>query len=48
MIQKIKNFIQPMRLTTTQKLYREWDKQRSKAMTPSERSEIDAIFARHI
>lgn len=32
----------------TAKLYREWDRQREKAMSPSERSEIDAIFARHI
>lgn len=27
-------------------LYREWDRQRARAMSPSERSEIDAIFSR--
>jgi hypothetical protein len=30
-----------------QKIYREWDRQRSRAMSPSEVSEIDAIFSRH-
>ena len=30
------------------KLHREWDRQRSMARTPSELSEIDAIFARHL
>lgn len=29
------------------KIYREWDRQRSRAMSPSELSEIDAIFSRH-
>lgn len=33
---------------TTEGIYREWDRQRSKAMSPSELSEIDAIFSRHI
>lgn len=28
--------------------YREWDRLRSKAMSPSEVSEIDAIFSRHL
>lgn len=32
----------------TEKMHREWDRQRSKAMSPSELSEIDAIFARHV
>jgi hypothetical protein len=32
----------------TERLYREWDRQRAKAMSPNELSEIDAIFARHI
>lgn len=32
----------------TEKIHREWDKQRSRAMSPSELSEIDAIFARHV
>jgi len=30
------------------KIYREWDKQREKAVGPSDRQEIDAIFAREI
>lgn len=47
MIQKIKGVFLP-RLTETQRLYREWDKQRAKARTPSELSEIDAIFSRNI
>ena len=29
-------------------IHREWDRQRSRAMSPSERSEIDAIFSRHL
>lgn len=47
MIQKIKKLFKP-RMTTTQRLYREWDRQRAMARTPNELSEIDAIFARHI
>jgi hypothetical protein len=31
-----------------QKIQREWDKQRARAMSPSELSDIDAIFARHL
>lgn len=31
-----------------EKIIREWDRQRAKAKSPSELSEIDAIFARHI
>lgn len=30
------------------KIRQEWDRQRSRAMSPSELSEIDAIFARHL
>lgn len=29
-------------------LYREWDKLRAEALTPSHKAEIDAIFSRHI
>jgi hypothetical protein len=29
-------------------LTREWDRMRAAAVTPSERAEIDAIFARHV
>ena len=31
-----------------EKIYREWDRQRARAMSPSELSEIDAIFSRAI
>ena len=30
------------------KIYREWDKQREKAVGPADRQEIDAIFSREI
>jgi hypothetical protein len=30
------------------KIQRAWDRERSRAMTPSQRQEIDAIFARHL
>lgn len=30
------------------RLYREWDRQRSQALTPSDAAEIDAIFGRHL
>ena len=32
----------------SEKIYREWDRQRSKALGPSDLAEIDAIFARHL
>jgi hypothetical protein len=49
MIQKIKQmFFKPSEVSRTQRMYREWDRQRELARTPSELSEIDAIFARHI
>ena len=39
-------FTNPKRIN--EGIYREWDKQRAKAMSPSELSEIDAIFSRHV
>lgn len=39
-------FTSPIR--TNEGVYREWDRLRAKAMSPSELSEIDAIFARHL
>ncbi len=33
-------------LTEKEKIHREWDKQRARAMSPSERADIDAIFSR--
>lgn len=32
----------------TQKIYREWDRQRARAISPNDLAEIDAIFARHL
>ena len=32
----------------TQKIYREWDRQRAKALGPNDLAEIDAIFARAV
>ena len=32
----------------SEKIHREWDRQRARAMSPSELSEIDAIFSRSI
>ncbi len=29
-------------------IHREWDRQRARALTPSDRAEIDAIFSRHL
>lgn len=39
----------PMSATSeTEKIYREWDRQRARALGPNDLSEIDAIFARHV
>lgn len=47
MIQSIKNIF--AQATSSQaKIYREWDKQRANAKTPSELAEIDAIFSRYV
>jgi hypothetical protein len=32
----------------TEKVYREWDRQRARALSPNDLSEIDAIFSRHL
>ena len=47
MIQTIKN-LWTGATSTQSKIYREWDRQRANAKTPSELSEIDAIFSRHV
>ena len=39
-------FTNPTR--ATEKIYKEWDRQRAMAKSPSEVSEIDAIFSRSI
>jgi hypothetical protein len=33
-------------LSEKEKIHREWDRQRARAMSPSERADIDAIFSR--
>jgi len=49
MIQKIKQMISRKKeVSHRDMLYREWDRARARAITPSERSEIDAIFARQL
>ena len=35
-------------ISDSQKIYREWDRQRELAMGPSDLAEIDAIFSRHL
>lgn len=30
------------------RIQRDWDRERARALTPSERAEIDAIFARYL
>jgi hypothetical protein len=34
--------------STHRRIYREWDRQRAMALSPSDLAEIDAIFARHM
>jgi len=34
--------------STRKNVYREWDRQRSKALGPSDLAEIDAIFSRQL
>lgn len=45
-MQFIKKLFTSATLTETQKMYREWDRQRHNALGPSDLAEIDAIFAR--
>ena len=48
MLNKIKNIFSSVITSEREKLYIEWDRQRARALTPSDRAEIDAIFARHM
>lgn len=36
------------RPTKVDSIYRDWDRLRAEALTPSHKSEIDAIFSRHV
>jgi hypothetical protein len=47
-IRKIFSDLFTVATSDTEKVYREWDVQRSRALSPAEVSEIDAIFARHL
>lgn len=50
-MENIKHFFKNFRneaKSKNAKIYREWDRQRSLAKTPSELSEIDAIFSRYV
>lgn len=47
MVTKIKRFFMSAKATSEAvKIRNEWDRQRARAMSPSELSEIDAIFSR--
>lgn len=35
-------------MSVRRQITREWESQRARAMSPSERAEIDAIFSRHM
>lgn len=48
MIDKIKSIFKSVTISDHEKIYIEWDRQRARALTPSDRAEIDAIFARHM
>lgn len=49
MINKIKNIFASAKATSeVAKIHYEWDLQRSRALSPSELSEIDAIFSRSL
>ena len=48
MINKIKNIFESVIISEREKMYIEWDRQRARALTPSDRAEIDAIFARYM
>lgn len=45
-MQFIKKLFSSATLTETQKIHREWDRQRQSALGPSDLAEIDAIFSR--
>ena len=47
-IKKIFSNLFTFATSENEKMYREWDARRSRALSPAEVSEIDAIFARHL
>lgn len=44
----LENFFTISTISETEKVYREWDRMRAKAIGPNDLAEIDAIFARHL
>ena len=46
-LRQVNEFFSTVAISEKEKFYRSWDFHRDRAMTPSERNEIDAIFARH-
>lgn len=42
----IKKILRPAILTERERIVQEWDRQRARALTPSDAAEIDAIFSR--
>lgn len=49
MIAKIKEFLASTKATSeAARIRHEWDRQRARALSPSELSEIDAIFSRSL
>jgi len=42
------NFFTSRTISETEKIYREWDRQRLRAVGPTDLAEIDAIFSRHL
>lgn len=47
-MQFIKRLFPTSGLTDRDRIYREWSIQRSRAISPSDLAEIDAIFSRHL
>lgn len=42
------NWLRPGRAHTPESIRRTWDRERARAMSPSHRAEIDAIFSRYL
>ena len=42
------SWLRPGRARTPESIRRTWDRERARAMSPSHRAEIDAIFSRYL
>jgi hypothetical protein len=47
-IKKVFSNLFSIATSETEKIYREWDRQRARSLSPSETAEIDAIFSRSL